>query len=210
MGVVKVAADGTDGHVVAGLGGHLEVLDVGDLALGVEDGDAGVRHARKAIQGRLAGVSGGGGDDHHVTSVACARDAHELRQHLQGDVLEGVRGAVVELEQPVCAERGHRRHGRGVPLAAVGRLHARRELVLGVVGKQNAQHLAGRLVEALGADGCEVHLGLTEPVRHVQAAVGGDSAKDSLLACYGIELATRAVVERVHCGLLASCGNYGR
>ena len=79
MGVVKVAADGTDGHVVTGLGGHLEVLDVGDLALGVEDGDAGVRHARKAVQGRLAGVSGGGGDDHHVPAVARACHTHELR-----------------------------------------------------------------------------------------------------------------------------------
>ena len=78
LAVVEGAVDGADGDVAAELGDHLEALDVGDLAGGVEHGDAHAIHAREAVEGGLAGVAGGGGDDHDFLAVLAARYAHEL------------------------------------------------------------------------------------------------------------------------------------
>ncbi len=52
----------------------------------------------------LASVAGGGGDDHDLLvpgAVVRARAGHEAGQHLEGDVFEGTRGAVPQLEH-VC------------------------------------------------------------------------------------------------------------
>ena len=207
LAVVEVAAHRAHHDVVACLRRHLEVLDVGDLALGVEDGDAAALDAGESVQGGLAGVAGGGGDDHDLLALALgslAGDAHELGQHLERDVFEGARRTVIELEQPVVAERGYRAARGGVPLLAVGRAHALRDLGFGVVGKKCAEHQARVFLEGLVADLGEVELFLADPVRDIEATVRGDSAQDSLLACYVIGFTARAVVERIHCRLLAS------
>ena len=200
LGVVEVAADAGDGHVGAALAGHLQVLDVADLAVGVEDGDAGAGHVGKALEGGLAGVAGGGGHDHDVLATALARHAHQARQHLQRHVLEGAGGAMVELEQPVGAQRGERGHGGGVEVGAVGAGDAGGDLVSGVVGEQRAQHVACGGVVVLAGDAGQVDLGLAELVGHVQAAVGGDAGKNCLLACYDLVCAARAVIQRFHGG----------
>ena len=53
LGVVEVAFHGGHLHVGAGLRGHLQLLDLGDLAFRVEDGDRGARGVREAGQRAL-------------------------------------------------------------------------------------------------------------------------------------------------------------
>ena len=196
LAVVEGPVDGAHGHVAAKLGHHLEALDVGDLAGGVEHGDAHAIHAREAVERGLAGVSGGGGDDHDLLAVGPASNAHELGEHLERNVLEGTGGAMVELEQPVRAERGDGADRRGVPLASVGGVDAAGELLAAIVTQKRAQDEGGRLVVALRAHRLEREPGRSKLVGDVEAAVRSDSGEDCLLACYGIRFRARAVIER--------------
>ena len=199
LGVVEVAADGADGHVGAALGGHLEVLDVGDLAVGVEDGDAGAGHVGEALERGLAGVAARGGHDHDAAAVALAGHAHELRQHLQGHVLEGARGAVPELEHPLVAAAHGGRHGGGVEVLAIGGAHAPGDLVGREVVEQVPQHEAGAVLVGAGQQLVERRCPRGDVVSHEQAAIGGDALENGLLACYRFVSGARAVVERTHC-----------
>ena len=99
LGVVKVAADAADGDVIALLSGHLQILYAADFALGIKDGDARARGVGKAGECCLARVARRGGDDHDALGAAVLGGGagHEAGEHLQGDVLEGARGAAKEL-----------------------------------------------------------------------------------------------------------------
>ena len=99
LGVVKVAADAADGDVIALLRGHLQILHAADFALGIKDGDARARRVGKTGECGLAGVARRGGDDHDALGAAVLGGSagHQTGEHLQGDVLEGARGAAKEL-----------------------------------------------------------------------------------------------------------------
>ena len=98
--VVKVALHGADAHVVAALRHHLEALDRGDAAGGIEDEDLRPRNVGKALKRRLAGVAGGGHEDADLPRLAglLQGGGQEIGQHLQRHVLEGAGGAVPELQ----------------------------------------------------------------------------------------------------------------
>ena len=68
LGVVKVAPDPADRHILPFLGDHLQPLDVADLAFRIEYGDGNVLHIPKAVQGRLSRVAAGGRHDHDPLS----------------------------------------------------------------------------------------------------------------------------------------------
>jgi len=104
-------------------------------------------------------------------AVALARNAHELRQHLQGNVLEGAGGAMEELEEPVGAQRRDGANGRGVPLGAVGRAHAAGKLLGSVVGQERPKHTLGSLGEAADAHLGKIELFRTKRVGDVEASV---------------------------------------
>ena len=144
LGVVEVAAHAAHRDVAAGLGGHLEFLNAAHLALGVEDGDACAGSVRKTGERSLARVARGGGYDHDVLCRSirgASRPRHEARQHLQGHVLEGARGAVEELEHEglaalfgLMANKGHEggdfSRGEG---AVVRFMHARGDFIRCVI-----------------------------------------------------------------------------
>ncbi len=56
LGIVKVAEDRADAHILPLLGDHLKLLDGGDAVLGVEDQDAGAVHIPEALQRPLPSV----------------------------------------------------------------------------------------------------------------------------------------------------------
>ena len=60
LGVIKVADDRPDVHVLPLLGHHLPLLHGRDTVLGVVDLNTCLGHIRKAGHGRLAGITGGG------------------------------------------------------------------------------------------------------------------------------------------------------
>ena len=208
LAVVKGAIDAAHGDVGAGLRGHLEMLDLGHLALGIEHRDARALHARKACERRLAGVAGGGGDDHDVPAALRACHGHQTGQHLECHVLEGAGGAMVELKEPIVSQGGERRDGGRVEVGGVGAPHAGGELLIRIVAQQHPKDLACRLMIGLAGERGHVELGLTHGIADEEAPIGCDAGEDSLLACYQSAVVARAVVERVH--VCAPCCLEGR
>ena len=174
LGVVEVAADGADLHIVTCLGGHLGLLDGGDAALGVEHDDAGTLHVVEALQRGLAGVAGGGGEDDHVAghALGLGGGADEAGQHRQGHILEGGGGTVVQL-QHIAAAHGHQRgQVHGGELAGIAPTD--NVIHIGEVRQQCGQDLRGHVhgVQLQSALPVKVQLG---GITDIQAAVGGDA-----------------------------------
>ena len=183
LGVVEVALDGADGDVLAALGGHLETLDVRDLAVGVEDGDAGAGDVGEALECRLAGVAARRGDDHDAAAVTFAGDAHELREHLECDVLEGARGAMPQLERPIVAAGDDGRHGGGVEVRTVRGVDAAGNLLGGEVVEEVAEDEARAVLIGAGEQALERRRALGDVIANEQASVWGDTLENCLLTC---------------------------
>ena len=98
LAVVEGPADGEIEDVGVGHRGHLQFLDRGDLAVGVEDEDVDVLLAPHPVDGGAAGVARGGAEDVHVLAPLAQQVLEEVAEKLQGDILEGEGGAVEEFE----------------------------------------------------------------------------------------------------------------
>ena len=182
--VVEVALDRAHVHVRAGLRAHLQLLNLAHLALRVEDGDRGAGRVCESGQRGLAGVAGGGGQDHDLlvgVAVRRRRVRHETGEDLQRNVLERGGRAVEQFEDVVVAERLQGRDAPVGPLLAVSVGDALRELGLGEVRQQRTEHLGGDLLIRLARQGSDVHLRLAQGIGHEQAAVVGDALADGLL-----------------------------
>ena len=174
LGVVEVAPDGADLYIVAGLGGHLRLLDGGHAAVGVEHDDAGTLHVVEALQRGLAGVAGGGGEDDHVAlhAFGLGRCADEAGQHRQGHILKGGGGAVVQLQHILISHRHQRCQVGGGELAVIAA--ADDILHIGEVRQQRRENFRGhgQRIQPQRALPVEVQLGR---IADVQTAVGGDA-----------------------------------
>ena len=174
LGVVEVAPDGADLYIVAGLGGHLRLLDGGHAAVGVEHDDAGTLYIVEALQRGLAGVAGGSGENDHIArhALSLGRRADESGQHRQSHILEGGGGAVVQLQHIFIAHRHQRRQVGGGELAVVAA--ADDVLHVGEVRQQRRENFCGhgQGIQPQRALPVKVQLGR---VADVQAAVGGDA-----------------------------------
>ena len=121
-------------------------------------------------------------------AVALARNAHELRQHLQGNVLEGAGGAMEELGGASRCPKADGANGR-VP--SCQRAHAAGKLLGSVVGQERPKHTLGSLGEAAGAHLSKIELFRTKRVGDVEAPSG---ARPARIACL---LVTNSPRERV-------------
>ena len=181
--VVKVALYGADVGIFALLGDHLELLRGRDAVDGVEHADLRSLHAAEPLQRGLARVAGGGHEDEHLLVHAglLHGQGHQPREHLQGHVLEGVGGAVPELEDVQVPHVLERRGAVPEALRGVGLAGAGAQLRLGKVGQIRAHDLPravgiGLLRHVLDAAEREGRKAL----RHIQAAVRGEPGDDRL------------------------------
>ena len=94
-------------HVVVVGGGHHPPLHVGDAAVRKQDEQIGPLAAAERLDRGAAGVARGRDHDGGALAARRQRVIHQPRQQLHGDVLEGERRAVEQLEQegvaPNCA-----------------------------------------------------------------------------------------------------------
>jgi hypothetical protein len=91
---VKAAFHGQVEDVVVEHRSHLPLLEGADAAFGVHDEDPDARLSADAGDGGGAGIAAGGGQDVEA-AVAFLQDfLEQAAEKLQGDVLEGQRGAV--------------------------------------------------------------------------------------------------------------------
>ena len=203
LGVVKVAADGTDVDVLALLGIHLMLLHRGHAVDRIENDDLRMRNVAEALERRLAGIAGGRHEDDGVLAVADLRKrlGQEMRQYLQRHVLERAGGAVPELQQiHFCAVIGNGRERSGILSAelrgGIGGIDAFGDLLRGEIGEihrddelrplavihreHRAQRFGRELREALG---------------HEQSAVLGDALCDRLCGRNGFTIILSGMIQ---------------
>ena len=199
--VIKVAAHGADRDVIARLRDHLQALDLRHTAVGIEHEDLRARHVGKALQGRLAGVARGGDEDAHLPLLAALFQARreQVRQDLQRHVLERARRPVPELEKRGgVVEPVHRRNGRVVKLAAVGRGSEARKLGVRKLAQKRAHDRHGALLIRHAAQRLKLLRGhLRQRLRHEQAAVRREAAGDRLRGGNNMLMISCAVVVHI-------------
>ena len=131
LGVVKIPLDRAHMDVAALLSIHLALLHGADPVLGIEHHDLGSSHIPEALQGSLAGITGGSHQDHGL--FAAADLAHRLRQqvgqNLKRHILKGAGGAVPQLQHihifiSVLLQRKRRRMFSPEFIGAVSLPHA--------------------------------------------------------------------------------------
>ncbi len=175
LAVIKVAAHGADLHVLPLLGHHLGLLHRRDPLIREEHQDAGALHVVKALQGGLAGVAGGGGEDDDLVlhPLLFPGGGNELGQHGQGHVLEGGGGPVEQLQGIVLPHLFKRGQLLGGKFALVGpadqgihALKARQQMP-----QDYFRHAQGRQIQA----GLPVKGPLCQTRVDIQSAVGGDA-----------------------------------
>ena len=203
--VVKVAPHGAHLHVAAGLGGHLCLLHGGHAAVGIEYDDPRPRHVVEALHSRLAGVAGGGGQDHHVTlhALGLSRRADEMGQHRQRHVLERGGGPVIQLQHILVRHRRQGRQIRGGELFLVAGPHQRGHIVK--VRQQRVEDVRRHVQCGLFQSGPPVE---AQPgrVADIQTAVRGDALQHRVGGGGGELLVSRAViVHEEHLRKIYSC-----
>ena len=111
MCVVKIALYGRDEDVFSLLCSHLETLYLAGAAVWVKYAYAGAVDVRKALQGSLAGIAGGGHEygDFIVYALLFGRGRKKIGQQLKGEILEGGGGAVEQLKYAFAANVNYRR-----------------------------------------------------------------------------------------------------
>ncbi|MEJ2713089.1 MAG: hypothetical protein P8014_07910 [Acidihalobacter sp.] len=208
LGVVEVAVYADDLQVGGVLGDHLQALHVGGAAVRVEAGDLDVGPVLEGLQRGGAGVAAGGGHD----QVLLAALLRECREHdaegLQGHVLEGARGAVVQLADVEVVAYLHHRHRVGRVVEAVvqrQRLVDQRRVDIQLEG---GQYVAGQsLVVAFEVRAQELDIQSRQTLGHVDAAEGRHGAEDGLgEADLGRTLVVVAAgFDEVHCWTVGEC-----
>ena len=179
LAVVEGAFDGDVVHVALHRRGHLPPLHVAHPAFRVQDEDVDGVEPTKGFNGGGAGIAGGGADHRGAAAVALQRAVHQPRHHLHGQVLEGERRPMEQLEQPRArCDLPQRRHGGMVEAGISLFQHGFEVGESRVVRKIRRHHLIGGLgiIEA-GKSGDGISVELRPGLRHVQPAVAGKAGQ---------------------------------
>ena len=183
LGIVKIAADGADGHIFALLRHHLRPLHPGDAPIGIEDADFYTGHIRKACQCGLAGVAGGGSEDHDFLfgTALFHGGGQQLGQHGKRHILEGRCGAAEQLQHREIAD-GH--GGRQIlRLESAGVRSGNKILHIGNIRQQRGKDGAGHPLGIQRQTVPPVEAG--DEFRHVKAAVRRKACQNGLGAVCG-------------------------
>ena len=179
--VVKVAADGDDVGVLPGGGDHLLLLELADPVQRIKHRAAGAGDVGKALQGGLARIPAGGGQDGDFPGFSQRLRCQQGQpgQHLQGQVLEGQRRPVIELQQGgLVVQHMDRCDGRGVK-TPVGFLGDPVQAVARKVREKEPQHLGGPLgVADILAERQHIRRSLRKLLRHVKTARGAQAPEN--------------------------------
>ncbi len=156
--VVEGAANGNVVHVRVQHRGHLPLLDRRDAALGMENEDVDARLAPYPRDGGRARVPRGRPENVQPAAVALQQVLEHVAQKLQGDILEGRRRTVEELEDGLRADPHHRRD-LGVGEGRVGALDQIGEIVAGHgIRREGGHDLDGEVLESQSRQSAEARI----------------------------------------------------
>ena len=193
LGIVKVSGNRVDAHVVTGLGGHLQALNLAGARVGIEHLNFNAVQPGVARQRRLAGIAAGrhqnpGG----LGALQAALALHQQAGHqLQRIVLEGTGGAVPQLQRIQAIPHLDGPARVFTESRTVGGLRGRFQKFRGIIRQKARKDLFGqfRVAEVLPA--LQIRLG--EIFGYVQAAARSQTAHDGLGGIDGFLRVTSAV-----------------
>ena len=111
LAIIEIAFDRQIVDIVAGHRGHLLALDFRHLAVGMQDADVNPPRMAAALERGRAGVARSRPENERARAAARKHMIEHPAEHLQGEILEGQRRPVEQLEHIlVVAEGGQRRH----------------------------------------------------------------------------------------------------
>ena len=183
LAVVEGAFDGDVVDVSGWNGGHLAALDVGNPSLRVENEDLDGGAVAAGLDGGRAGIARRGADDGHPFALGLQHVVEDRAEELHGQVLEGQRRPVEQLQQPFALanflQRGDFRGveiciravddpGQGAVVegaADKGPDHAERQFGIGQafergdVGGRKSRPFLGHVKAAVGRQARQQHVG---------------------------------------------------
>ena len=178
LGIVEIAPDSADLYIGTLLGDHLSLLHGGDAAVGVEHNDLGAGDIVEALQGCLARVTGGGGENEHFIPDILQGTGltDELGQQAQGHILKGTGGAPEQLQHIAVAHLYQR--GQLLCLKFPGVAPADQTVHIRVVRQQGREDAGGegegvRLQERLPVKNGDGFGHIESPVRRDAPEYGG-------------------------------------
>ena len=168
--------------------------------MGVKDHDRRVRAPGKRLDRRGAGVARGRADDRDRAAAAREKKLEQARQQLHGDVLEGERRPVKQLEQPLVRPELAQRRDRGVIEPVVGRRDQPVELGRAEgVARERRQDPRGHLL--IGRALQRLELVAPEPrpaLGQIEPAIGREAGEQRRLKAARRHAAAGADVMKTH------------
>ncbi len=190
LGVVEGAGDGESVNVFRAGAGHLALLERRGAAVGIEDEDGGAGLAEQAMNGGRAGVAGGGAEHVDRLTAHGALVAVEVAEELEGEVFEGERGAVEELEHVGLLVELHDGRDVGVGEGGVALVNERAQRLGRDVGGEAGEELVTEFWIRERREAGEVGGGEGgERLGQVKAAVGREAGGDGVGEAEGGRLA---------------------
>ena len=173
LGIVKIAADGADFHIAALLRDHLGLLHGGHAAVGIKDNNSGAGYIVKALQSRLAGVSGGGSEDEHFVRNALHAPglADEQGQQAQGHVFKCAGGTTEQLQHIAIPHLDQRGQFLRFKLARIAT--ADKGIHIRIVRQQGREDPGGHGESIFLYKRLPIHR--WNGLRHIQTAIRGDT-----------------------------------
>ena len=191
LGVIEGALDRDRVDVVGSRAGHLALLQLGDASFGVENEDLGPLLAGEAMDRGGTGVARGRPEDVDGDARAFDLLLKQAADALQAEILEGKAWPVEEFEnEEIVGELLQRRVHR-VAEVAVAAIDDVDEMLAVVVAVEEAQEIPGEGGVGqcvLNEDGLRQE---GEVPRHVEAAIGGETACKSLVKTDRLTAAAR-------------------
>ena len=179
LGIVKVAVDGADCHIVSGLGGHLQFLHRADSFLGEEDNDLGLFHVCEAVEGGFSGIAGGRHKDDHglFRGGLAGGSGQQIGQQLESHIFERAGGTVPQFQQVHPRLDFHQRSGIFIlKSAGIGTVDAVEDLGFREVGQIQGKDCGGAFLIGHSDQFLKHFIGdRGEGFRHEKAAFFGDA-----------------------------------
>ena len=194
--IVEVALDREDMRVLAGLSDHLAFLHLADAVFRIEDDDLGAGQIRKSFECRLAGVTGGRGQDADalIFLFFLHRRLQEVRHDGQRHILERCGLAMVQLHEVGVFRLDDRDDLLGVELLIVCAVHAALEFFIGKVFKEGLQDRERDILVRTADHFLDLKRKLRDLVGDVQPAVFGNALDDGLRRCLDVSASSRALI----------------
>ena len=145
--------------IVAGHGGHLATLHLGDPVVGMEDKDIDILTATAAFNSGGSGVTGGGTHNHHFLVALVENIVEQVTEKLQGKVLKRQGRALEQLHNPLVVAGLDQWGNAAMTECGVGLVDQLLEVGLGnsTINK-GAYHLQGQLLVGESRPGGDLFL----------------------------------------------------